>query len=85
MQAISTDGRLNFNVYIFNVEPGVRIDYQTGSYVMDSKMIIPVPYGAEKASDNNQGNGDFRYLGSYSRPDGITSPSLRADVVKSYY
>lgn len=69
MQAVSTDGRLNFNVYIFNVEPGVRIDYQTGSYVMDSRMIIPVPYGAEKANDNSQGDGEFRYLGNYSRPD----------------
>ncbi|WP_208423130.1 DNA/RNA non-specific endonuclease [Latilactobacillus fragifolii] len=29
-QAISTDGTLNFNVYIWNVEPGISFDYATG-------------------------------------------------------
>ncbi len=30
LQAISTDGRLDFNVYIFNVQPGYEFDYATG-------------------------------------------------------
>lgn len=29
-QALSTDGTLNFNVYIWNVEPGISFDYATG-------------------------------------------------------
>lgn len=69
LQAISTDGKLNFNVYLFNVEPGVQINYPTGSYVMDPTMVISVPYGAESASDNSEGLGDFKYYGDYQRPD----------------
>ena len=30
VQAISTDKTLNFNVLVWNVEPGVQFDYQTG-------------------------------------------------------
>lgn len=30
LQAISTDGSLNFNVYLFNVQPGYEFDYNNG-------------------------------------------------------
>lgn len=30
LQALSTDGSLDFNVYIFNVQPGYQFNYQTG-------------------------------------------------------
>lgn len=43
LQAISTDKTLNFNVYIFNVEPGVKFDYLTGRSTIDRNMNVPDP------------------------------------------
>lgn len=69
LQAVSTSGKLNFNVYLFNVEPGVRINYQTGNYVYDSQMKIPVPLDAEDAADNTHNdNQQFKFIGNYTRP-----------------
>lgn len=48
LQAISTDGQLNFNVYLFNVEPGVKFNYQTGTATRDATMSVPVPNDAPK-------------------------------------
>lgn len=38
LQAISMDGMINFNVYIFNVQPGFKFDYQTGRAIRDINM-----------------------------------------------
>lgn len=69
LQAISTNGRLNFNVFLFNVEPGVQINYQNGSYTYNSKMVVPVPQDAVNAEDN-QGNknSQYQFVGSYTKP-----------------
>ncbi len=40
LQAISMDGIINFNVYIFNVQPGFRFDYQTGRAIRDINMKV---------------------------------------------
>lgn len=40
VQAISTDGTLNFNRYIYNVQPGISFDYSTGKSSVDSNMIV---------------------------------------------
>lgn len=70
LQAISTNGRINFNVFLFNVEPGVVINYQNGSYSYQKQMVIPVPLGAESAADNDHSqNSAFQFIGSYSRPE----------------
>lgn len=69
LQALSTNGQLNFNVYVFNVEPGIRINYQDGTYVTDSAMSVPVPLAAVKAADNqHQTNSQFEFIGNYQRP-----------------
>jgi DNA-entry nuclease len=34
IEAISTDGKINFNVFVPNVEPAVEIDYATGNAVI---------------------------------------------------
>ncbi|MEE6658140.1 DNA/RNA non-specific endonuclease [Pediococcus acidilactici] len=39
-EAISTDGSLNFNVFIWNVQPGVRFDYTTGRSRIDRSMTV---------------------------------------------
>lgn len=41
MQAISTNGSLNFNVYLFNVQPGYQFNYQTGTSTIDHAMHVP--------------------------------------------
>lgn len=40
LQAISEDGKLNFNVLIYNVADGYSFDYTTGRSVKDSQMIV---------------------------------------------
>ncbi len=40
LQAISTNGMLNFNVYLFNVQPGYKFNYQTGRAIKDNTMKI---------------------------------------------
>lgn len=42
LQALSTDGTLNFNVYLFNVEPGIRINYQDGPIKATGKYSRPI-------------------------------------------
>ncbi|KRM88312.1 DNA/RNA non-specific endonuclease [Lacticaseibacillus thailandensis] len=39
-QALSTDGSLNFNVYIFNVQPGYQFNYTDGSVQADAAMKV---------------------------------------------
>ena len=46
LQAISTDRSLNFNVYLFNVQPGVKFDYSTGRSQVDNQIRVPTPKGA---------------------------------------
>lgn len=40
LQALSTDGSLNFNVYLFNVQPKVKFDYATGRSTIDRSMKV---------------------------------------------
>lgn len=40
LQAISLDNKLNFNVYIFNVQPGFIFDYNNGRAQIDHNMIV---------------------------------------------
>ncbi len=52
MQAISTDGTLNFNVYIFNVQPGVEFDYSTGRSKINNDIKVPTPENAPTFNNN---------------------------------
>lgn len=40
LQAISTNGELDFNVYIFNVQPGYTFDYNNGRARRDRSMQV---------------------------------------------
>lgn len=40
LQAISTDGQLDFNVYLFNVQPGFKFNYQNGRAKVDRAMRV---------------------------------------------
>lgn len=70
LQAIGTDGTLNFNVYLANVEPGIVFDYQTGNSVISSAMTVPVPLdpNGDTTDDQKEQRDDLRTVGSYSRP-----------------
>lgn len=46
IQAISTDGSLNFNVYIYNVEPNFLFNYSDGTSTIDRSMKVPEPADA---------------------------------------
>ncbi|MBU9695666.1 hypothetical protein KSL82_07150 [Limosilactobacillus portuensis] len=71
LQALSTDGTLNFNVYLFNVEPGIRINYQDGTTMVDNSQQIPVPFAADddyEIDKSNEADGPIKATGKYSRP-----------------
>lgn len=75
-QAVSTDGSVNFNVYIWNVEPGVSFNYATGRGKADRQMQVA---GAEKV--NSSANTSSR---SYSqRP--TTTKQVERELVKYGY
>lgn len=44
LQAISTDKSLNFNVYVWNVEPKMQFDYVTGRGRVDQSMTVTDQY-----------------------------------------
>lgn len=41
LQAISTDGSLNFNVFIYNVQPNYQFNYANGTAKKDKTMNVP--------------------------------------------
>lgn len=41
LQAISTDKSLNFNVFIYNVQPGISFNYADGTSTIDNNMKVP--------------------------------------------
>lgn len=41
LQAISTDKSLNFNIFLYNVQPEYRFNYQTGTSQIDHQMKVP--------------------------------------------
>lgn len=44
LQAISTDGSLDFNVYLFNVQPGFSFDYNNGRARIDHELQVKEEY-----------------------------------------
>ena len=40
LQAVSTDGSLDFNVYLFNVQPGFQFNYQNGRAKVNREMRV---------------------------------------------
>lgn len=79
LQALSTDGTLNFNVYLFNVEPGMLMNYQTGASQDDRQMRVYVPtyMNADDSDDQSAGDGNLRVVGHY--------PTPFADAPRHYY
>ncbi|MBU3851172.1 MAG: DNA/RNA non-specific endonuclease [Candidatus Paralactobacillus gallistercoris] len=62
MQAVGTNG-LNFNVYLYNVQPGYQFNYATGTSVVDNNMQVPTPAAAPHFNDNNNYN---KHYSNYS-------------------
>lgn len=56
MQAISTDNSLNFNVFLYNVQPGYTFNYATGESTTDPQMNVPKIPGSPTFNDDNQQN-----------------------------
>lgn len=44
LQAVSTDGELDFNVYLFNVQPGYSFNYNNGRAKVDHEMLVEENY-----------------------------------------
>lgn len=70
LQALSTDGTLNFNVYLFNVEPGVSFDYQNGTMQVNrnARVYVPTYMNEDDSDDRSAGDGNLRIDGHYTPP-----------------
>ena len=44
LQAVSTDGELDFNVYLFNVQPGYSYNYNNGRAKVDHEIFVKDNY-----------------------------------------
>lgn len=75
-QAVSTDGSVNFNVYIWNVEPGVSFDYGTGRGKADNSMQVA---GADKVNSS----ANTRSTSSTQQP--TTSKQVERELIKYGY
>ena len=58
MQAVGTNG-LNFNVYLYNVQPGYQFNYADGTSVVDNNMQVPTPPDAPHFNDNNNYHSNY--------------------------
>lgn len=60
LQAISTDKSLNFNVFIYNVQPGISFNYADGTSTIDNNMKVPAlpdsPTFNNDKTNNTQSN-----------------------------
>lgn len=56
LQAISTDKSLNFNVFIYNVQPGIVFNYADGTSKVDNSMQVPALADSPTFNDNKQSN-----------------------------
>ena len=82
MQAISTNKLLNFNVYVFNVQPGYKFDYANGTSVIDNNMKVPTPPDAPYFNNNKGQNGDH-YNNHYNDNQNYNGQNYHHD--QNYY
>lgn len=52
LQAVSTDKTLNFNVFIWNVQPGIKFNYANGTSKIDRAMNVPALPDSPTFNDN---------------------------------
>lgn len=70
LQAISTDGSLNFNVYLLNVEPGTSFNYADGSSWPDNRVSVLMPLDSDDQADQGDGQDQtIKVTGSYKWPE----------------
>lgn len=56
VQAISTDGTLEFNRYLWNVQSKIKYDYSTGRLRVDTEMQVPGDDGFTQVINNYRRN-----------------------------
>ena len=56
VQAISTDGTLKFNRYLWNVQSKIQYDYSTGRSRVDTEMQVPGDDGFTQVINNYRHN-----------------------------
>lgn len=90
MQAISTDGSLNFNVYIFNVQPHFIFNYSDGTSKQDDNVQVPTPadapsFGHTNSSyNNNTGATTHRTYRHHYVRDALIAGAVHHYVRKHY-
>lgn len=63
LQAVATDNSLNFNVYIFNIQPGFTFNYNDGSSRVDRSVYVKdLPPQLQRRSNSSSGR-EYYYPG----------------------
>ena len=91
-KSVEDDGvGIDFNVYLYNVQPGVEINYKTGdNHLADSSAESPKDTGAvEETSGSSDAGGDVTYIvntrsGKFHTPDCPGAADISAANRKDY-
>jgi len=60
VQALSTDGSLKFNRYLWNVQDKVKFDYVTGRSKIDRNWRVPEVSDQKSSYNHYQRHNDYR-------------------------
>ena len=83
LQAISTDGSLNFNVFIFNIQPGYKFNYANGRAKKDSSIVVKALPAALQSHYINYS--DKRYRNNYRNNQRNIYHSRNSDDYDTYH
>lgn len=91
LQAISTDSSLNFNVYVFNIQPGYTFNYNDGSsrinksvYVKDLPPQMQSHYGTSNRNFNSNTGRKYYYYPGKSDNSRRASSDYKKFTQKQY-
>lgn len=89
LQAVSTDGTLNFNVYIYNVQNNYKFDYATGSAKRDNSIIVKeLPAKLQSHyndNENSQTSSSYKSYKKWNKAFKKYSKNLKDKYFRKYY
>lgn len=80
IQAISTDHSLNFNVFIYNIQPGVVFNYADGTSKVDNSMQVPALPDSPTFNDNKTNTTQQTYHRHHYVRDAIIAHEVRKHI-----
>lgn len=85
LQAISTDKTLNFNVFIYNVQPGIKFNYADGTSTIDNSMQVPALPDSPTFNDNNKSSENGKNKEYHARHHYVRDAVIAHEVHKHVF